>query len=70
MDLWLLITFVRHLAVYPDVSVTGGVVRGSVVQAPQGGDVEEYLGIPYAQPPVGALRFAAPKPISKLNTST
>lgn len=28
--------------------------------APNATEVSEYLGIPYAQPPVGNLRFAAP----------
>jgi hypothetical protein len=28
--------------------------------APNATEVSEYLGIPYAQPPIGDLRFAAP----------
>mmetsp|Transcript_15423 Transcript_15423/g.43723 ORF Transcript_15423/g.43723 Transcript_15423/m.43723 type:complete len:529 (+) Transcript_15423:45-1631(+) len=34
-----------------------GLVAGRVV-----GDVEVFLGVPYAQPPVGDLRFARPQP--------
>jgi len=36
---------------------TSGRFKGQV-----SGDVVSYLGIPYAQPPVGALRFQSPKP--------
>lgn len=34
------------------------------------GKVYQYLGIPYAQPPVGDLRFSKPKPITSYNSSS
>jgi para-nitrobenzyl esterase len=39
------------------VSVSDGQLRGK-----QAGRTDEYLGIPYAAPPVGRLRWAAPQP--------
>ncbi|WP_210576840.1 carboxylesterase/lipase family protein [Streptomyces sp. GESEQ-4] len=39
------------------VRTTAGTVRGI-----QEGDVAVFRGIPFAEPPVGALRFAAPQP--------
>ena len=38
-------------------------VNGPIVghQASHRGEVSEFLGIPYAKPPVGLLRFAAPQ---------
>ncbi|KAJ7116492.1 alpha/beta-hydrolase [Mycena epipterygia] len=44
-----------------DVSLTIGTFRG--VRTPNG--TEKWLGIPFAVPPVGPLRFKAPVPISK-----
>lgn len=40
------------------VNTTSGVVWGH--RAPNATTVSEYLGIPFAQPPVGPLRFAPP----------
>ncbi|KAM7187259.1 carboxylesterase, partial [Rhypophila sp. PSN 637] len=40
------------------VSTTGGLVDGHL--APDATAVSEYLGIPYAEPPVGKLRFQPP----------
>ncbi|CAG2176983.1 unnamed protein product, partial [Oppiella nova] len=47
-----------------DVNTTSGVVRGQVVQVLDK-DVDQFLGIPYAVPPLGNLRFAKPQPIQK-----
>nr|XP_055030348.1 fatty acyl-CoA hydrolase precursor, medium chain-like [Misgurnus anguillicaudatus] len=48
----------------PVVVLKHGSVRGQYLKV-KGSDkvVEKYIGIPYAQPPVGPLRLAAPKPV-------
>ncbi|XP_078372725.1 acetylcholinesterase-like [Oculina patagonica] len=45
------------------VQTESGAVVGKIETLPHGKSVHEYLGIPYAEPPVGELRFAAPKPV-------
>jgi para-nitrobenzyl esterase len=49
-----------------DVTPADGVVVTSTgaVSGRLSGDVSEYLGVPYAQPPVGALRWRAPEPVA------
>ncbi|CAG2181320.1 unnamed protein product, partial [Oppiella nova] len=47
-----------------DVKTTSGVVRGQTIQV-LNTNVFQFLGIPYAEPPVGTLRFAKPQPIKK-----
>ena len=46
----------------PVVQTESGAVVGKIETLPHGKSVHEYLGIPYAEPPVGELRFAAPIP--------
>lgn len=41
------------------VQVDGGMVRGTAVN-----DLIVFKGIPFAQPPVGALRWRAPQPVT------
>ena len=45
-----------------DVKTTSGVVRGRTFEL-QNKSVNEFLNIPYAEPPVGKLRFAKPIPL-------
>ncbi|HEX3785888.1 MAG TPA: carboxylesterase family protein [Pseudonocardiaceae bacterium] len=44
----------------PVTSTTDGLVRGSDTQG-----VDEFLGIPYAAPPVGTLRWQPPQPAAR-----
>ncbi|CAG2106632.1 unnamed protein product, partial [Medioppia subpectinata] len=45
-----------------DVKTTSGVVRGQTIDV-LNVSIDQFLGIPYAKPPVGRLRFAKPEPI-------
>ncbi len=45
------------------MKIKPGTVTGKLVKSPQGVDIEEYLGIPFAKSPVGDLRFANPEPL-------
>jgi carboxylesterase type B len=44
------------------VTTTNGTINGGTCE---GYDVDYFLAIPYAQPPVRDLRFAAPEPYNK-----
>ena len=44
------------------VKTESGKVVGKIETLPLCKSVHTYLGIPYAEPPVGELRFAAPNP--------
>ncbi len=47
------------------VDTTTGKVEGKRTQAANGKSVDMFWGIPYAEPPLGDLRFRSPKPIKR-----
>lgn len=44
------------------VPTTAGLIRGTTTLTRRA-DIESFLGVPFAAPPVGALRFQAPRPV-------
>lgn len=47
------------------VTTDKGKVRGVTLTSPTGKKIDAWLGIPYAKPPIGPLRFRHPRPIDK-----
>jgi hypothetical protein len=45
-----------------EVKTSTGLIKGHTAAWPLNSEVSEYLGIPYAKPPLGSLRFAPPVP--------
>ncbi|CAG7817731.1 unnamed protein product, partial [Allacma fusca] len=46
----------------PTINISTGNIRGSIAKSRTGLEYYEFLGIPYAKPPVGQLRFEPPQP--------
>ncbi|CAG2167355.1 unnamed protein product [Oppiella nova] len=49
---------------YVEVNTTSGLVRGQTIRV-LNTSVDQFLSIPFAEPPVGNLRFARPLPLKK-----
>jgi carboxylesterase type B len=47
----------------PLVTIDVGQVLGTMNESSTGNTVYQYLGIPYAEPPIGSLRFEPPVPV-------
>lgn len=56
------------------INTDKGKVRGITIPSATGKKVDAWLGVPYAQPPIGSLRFRHPRPAERwngiLNTTT
>ncbi|XP_018325031.1 venom carboxylesterase-6-like isoform X2 [Agrilus planipennis] len=52
-------------SIYPEIETRSGWVRGITLRNTFGTTYHAFKGIPYAEAPVGELRFKAPKPISR-----
>ncbi|KAF7973624.1 hypothetical protein HWV62_14808 [Athelia sp. TMB] len=48
----------------PTVNTSVGSFQGTHLELANGSSQDIFYGIPYAQPPVGALRFARPQPVN------
>jgi para-nitrobenzyl esterase len=63
---FLLLALPSFITSQPLVNTTSGLLRGFTPYP----NIYAYLGIPYAQPSIDALRFAPPQPYKPTNSST
>ncbi len=61
--------FVNELRAPPLVTIDVGQVMGTMKESNTGKTVYQYLGIPYAEPPIDALRFEPPVPVGKFQST-
>ncbi len=54
----------------PLVTIDVGEVMGTMKEASTGKTVYQYLGIPYAEPPIGSLRFEPPVLVARFQSTT
>jgi cholinesterase len=62
------IVYSQTFSIGRTVNTTTGSITGHAADWKP--EVSEYLGIPYAEPPIGNLRFAAPKPLKSSKSIT
>jgi carboxylesterase family protein len=59
------LAYARQWSIGQSIKATNGEIKGHPSSWKP--NVSEYLGIPYAQPPVGNLRWTPPKPVNTSN---
>ena len=59
--LWMASSVSNHLV----IDTNSGKVKGQRQIAANGKEVDIWWGIPFAEPPIGDLRFRAPEPIAR-----
>ncbi|XP_048505716.1 esterase E4-like [Athalia rosae] len=64
--LWCLMSILCSTSVaQSQIEISQGILQGITLRSYRGRDISAYLAIPYAEPPVGPLRFAKPVPAGK-----
>ncbi|KAL0099086.1 hypothetical protein PUN28_020261 [Cardiocondyla obscurior] len=69
-NLWIQLSFIYIFALYvnivcgtpPTVKTLNGMLHGKIMSTRLGRNLYAFLGIPYAAPPIGELRFKSPQP--------
>ena len=60
----ILVIFYVHVITAVDVGTSSGIFRGHTINVLDK-EINEFLNIPYAEPPIGKLRFARPELFEK-----